>query len=345
VQGDAAAGDRFGQTLAGGDFAADGASDLAIGIPLRDVPGTSAQGGGTIRDAGAVLVLFGSTDVGLTATNEQVFDETDIFINAAPGNVSLPDDQFGFALAAGKFDGDNRDDLAIGAPLRDTGRLNDSGGVFVKYSNTIPLGGRVQFWQQTALFGSSISNQTGSPTEPGDQFGFALAAGDFNADARQDLAIGAPGEDVFVARGGGSFESVRNAGEVNVIYGSANGLATARAPQQWHQNTINIEDLIEVGDRFGSSLTAWNFGRNESRQICTTIPPKCITVTVRLTDLAIGVPFENVGTIADAGAMNVLYGSLNTNGLGFANDQFWTQNSPNIPGGPEASDFFGNAAY
>jgi hypothetical protein len=345
VAGVSILGDRFGHTIAGGDFSGDGASDLAVGIPLKDVPGADTQGGGIVQDAGAVLVLLGIEGTGLVTANQQVFDETDIFINAAPGNVSLPDDQFGSALAAGDFDGNNRDDLAIGAPLRDVRRLANSGGVFIKYSNQVPLGGGVQFWEQTALFGSAIGNQNGSPTETGDLFGFALAAGDFNADNRHDLAIGAPSEDVLINRGGGVFDNIINAGAVNVIYGSTVGLAKTRTPQQWHQDTINIDDVAETGDRFGSALTAWNFGRNEVRQICTPIPPQCFNITVRAADLAIGAPFENVGSIPDAGAMNVIYGSFAANGLAFSNDQFWTQESAGVPGGAEASDFFGTAAY
>ena len=36
----------------------------------------------------------------------------------------------------------------------------------------------------------------------GDNFGWALTAGDFNADGREDLAIGVPFEDVLVTHGG-----------------------------------------------------------------------------------------------------------------------------------------------
>ncbi len=81
---------------------------------------------------------------------------------------------------------------------------------------------------------------TESATEPGDQFGFALAAGDFNFDGRDDLAIGVPLETVVVDRVT-FFENIGAAGEVDIVYGSASGLSTSgRATQQFHQNTINV---------------------------------------------------------------------------------------------------------
>ena len=53
----AGTGDRFGQALAAADFDHDGFSDLAVGIPYRDVVAVDLS----IRPrAGAVLVLYGS---------------------------------------------------------------------------------------------------------------------------------------------------------------------------------------------------------------------------------------------------------------------------------------------
>jgi len=56
-------------------------------------------------------------------------------------------------------------------------------------------------------------------------------------------------------------------------------------------------------------------------------------------DLAIGVPFEDVGSIADAGAVNVLYGR--SAGLNAWQDQIWDQNSPGIEGEAERGDRLG----
>jgi hypothetical protein len=50
-------------------------------------------------------------------------------------------------------------------------------------------------------------------------------------------------------------------------------------------------------------------------------------------DLAIGVPAETVGDIAQAGAVQILYGSAS--GLSPTGNQLWHQNSPGIEGGAE----------
>ena len=58
-------------------------------------------------------------------------------------------------------------------------------------------------------------------------------------------------------------------------------------------------------------------------------------------DLAVGVPDENVGAVADAGAVNVLYGSAS--GPVGTGSQQWTQNSSGIAGNAETGDHFGAA--
>src|SRR5439155_22426000 len=80
--------------------------------------------------------------------------------------------------------------------------------------------------------------------EAGDNFGAALAAGDFNGDSFDDLAIGVPREDVGTKV---------DAGAVCVIYGSALGL-TSMGNQLWTQNSSGIADSAESHDAFGSSL-------------------------------------------------------------------------------------------
>jgi hypothetical protein len=323
--------DLFGAALAAGNFNGDFSggqpiSDLAIGVP-----GESQFGGDSISHAGRVVVLFGVSGIGLARTGVQSWSQDSDGIVSQP----VPNERFGLPLAAGDFNGDKKDDLAIGVPgqalterillagggLNFTTSISNAGAVHIIPGSTNGLTANgSQFWNQDLVFGDG--------SETGDRFGLALAAGDFNADGKKDLAVGVPGEDVG---------SVGNAGEVNVIYGSSAGLSTTtvRAPQRFRDSTL------EAGAQFGQSLTAWNFGRNETR----ILPPDNFRVTVETADLAIGVPFRDVNGQRNAGEVNVFYGSSSSNGLTSSSRQIWTQASSGVPGSPEPDDNFGLSLY
>jgi len=174
IEGIAEAGDRFGEALAVGDFDRLNTfyPDLAIGAP------------GENEGAGAVHWIRGSFG-GLDATFNFVFDLLAFGADPEAG------DRFGHALAAGDFDGDSYDDLAIGVPHDDQGALLNTGSVFVAYGQSTWALNFVhtQSFDQDGLLGADHS-------ESNDEFGWALASGDFDGDGRADLAIGHPFEDI-----------------------------------------------------------------------------------------------------------------------------------------------------
>ena len=274
------------------DFNGDGRADQAIGIPGEDLPGGA--------DAGAVQVLYGSADSGLTATDDQRFTQD---VNGMP-DVAEPGDRFGAALAASDFNGDGFGDLAIGAPGEDDSGLTDMGRVTILYGSSTGL----------KTTGALLLGQ-GSPNVPddnesGDKFGAALAAGNLGKGDRGDLAVGAPGEDVGTLAG---------AGAVTTLYGTSGGLGTAGSTQ-WTQDTPNVEGQAEAKDAFGSVLAIGDFGNGAE------------------SDLAVGVPAEDTG----GGVVQVLYGKTAT-GIAAAGDKLFSQNTAGIAQGAakEVGDHFG----
>lgn len=300
VEGAAHAGDRFGAALACGDFDMDQFDDLAIGAPGDDVNHAD--------DAGAVNVLYGSPR-GLTAARNQRWHQN---TSSVPG-VPETGDRFGAALAAGDFNDDFADDLAIGVPGENlgTGGLGNEGAVHVLYGGSgigLTAWGN-QLWTQD-------SRGLQGKAEPDDDFGSALAAGDFDNDNFDDLAIGVPGEDVPAADG----TSRTDAGAVNILHGSYAGLAADRG-QLWTQAAL--QGAPERGDRFGYSLATGDFNNDG------------------FDDLAVGVPGEDIDDVGSAGAVNVIYGSAAL--LTRAGNQVWHQDSADMAGVAERADAFGVA--
>jgi len=299
-------GDNFGRSLASGDFNGDGKDDLAIGVP--------GEGLGSLFNVGGVEVIYGSSS-GLSATSpraDQFWTQDSVDIN----DHIDQNDQFGQSLTTGDFNGDGKDDLAIGVPFESVGAIMSAGGVEVIYGSSSGLSATSpradQFWMQG---NSKVEN---SPEES-DEFGLSLTSGDFNNDGRDDLAIGVPGEGIG---------SITNVGGVEVIYGSSGGLSTSSplADQFWTQDTTDINDHADQNDEFGAILTSGDFN-GDGRD-----------------DLAIGVPFESVGAIMSAGGVEVIYGS--SAGLSAVSpqaDQFWTQDSADINDHADQSDLFGTS--
>ena len=286
--------DNFGAALATGDFNGDGADDLATGIPYDN-----GQAGFEMNNVGLAIVRYGIPGFGLeTGLADTVLRDTE--------DVA-PDDNFGFALAAGDFNGDGFDDLAVGEPGN---HVLNYGKVHVFYGSPggIPVLAGHRFWYP----GGALENC---------RFGSVLAAGDFNADSFDDLAAGMP--QCMVWSNQGIFDDV---GAVVVIEGNSGGLLPTQSPLNFHlinQDVAGIPDSPETGDQFGFSLAVGNFN-GDTQSIGNEV--------YDFDDLAIGAPGED-----GVGAVLIIYGSLWNvlpGGSVFLKESNWGSL-------PELDDFFG----
>ncbi|WP_433256250.1 FG-GAP repeat protein [Streptosporangium sp. CA-135522] len=222
--------DRFGAALAAGDLDGDGDDELAIGIP--------GLGGG------------GVGIYGFEGRGHRVIDQDSGWVRQGAKET----DQFGAVLAAGDFDGDGRDEIAVGAPGDSIRERNGQGSVTV-----------LDVRRRRATLLTQDSPGVAGVGEAWDSFGTALATGDFDADGRDDLAIGVPGEGLTVNQRAMDYGD----GTVDVVYGSRAGLRGART-EAWSQRSLKGEP--RYFDRFGAALAAGDLNGDGDDELVVGVP-------------------------------------------------------------------------
>jgi hypothetical protein len=289
VPGTSESGDSFGSALVAADFTGDGRSDLAIGVPQESI--------GDVDTAGDVVVVPGSA-TGLTGTGATAWSQN---TTGVPGTSEHPD-QFGWALAAGDVNHDGHADLAVAA-------IGESIGTVEAGDVTLLLGSATGVTATGSTAWDEDTSGVPGSTHDGDEFGFALAFGDFNGDGYADLAVGVPGSEV---------NSMAYAGAVTVLPGTRNGL-TATGSISLSQSTTGVPGASEFDDTFGSALVTLPVGTYAA--------------------LVAGVPGEDAGTTQDNGSVYQFPGStagLTTTGCSVIGDG-------SLTGGAIDYDSLGNA--
>ncbi|WP_416979051.1 FG-GAP repeat domain-containing protein [Streptomyces sp. T028] len=133
---------------------------------------------------------------------------------------------------------------------------------------------------------------------------------DFNGDGVRDTAVADPEATV---------DGVAKAGAVHVVYGGGKGtLTVTQAPD-------NIPGAPERGDQYGYSMAVYDADLDGC------------------SDLVVGIPYEDLGTVPDAGLVQVIYGATTGLGSGKAVKEFLQGSDKPLGGGTEAEDWVGYA--
>ncbi|MFF7053811.1 FG-GAP and VCBS repeat-containing protein [Streptomyces griseorubiginosus] len=311
--------DAFGEDIASADLNRDGYADLAVADFTEKVSGRVSSG--------AVTILWGRK-TGLTGT-----DATRLKVAARA------DQGFGKAIETGDFNGDGKADLAVADAFRSVyvyrGGFTKSGttGKVTKHTrgdtfeNTGLVAGKVTKDKETDLYllGQGYHNDKmtqdawflrgGSTIKPGKatvvngsapDYSPTGVVADFDKDGYGDLAVGDTrynnyAGSVVVWRGGGTGPTTKYR-----LTQSTSGVATAAAAHEY----------------FGSDLSAGDTNGDG------------------YPDLAVGVPYEKVGTAKGAGGVHVLRGGRA--GLTGKNSQWFSRATAGVPGNPVQYESFGS---
>ena len=326
VPGTAEVHDHFGSSYATGDLDGDGYTDLAVGVQDESYADSD--------DPGIVQILWGGS-TGLV--------NGALTVHGATGAHSVY--LYGSGLAVGDFDGDGRDQLAV------TGNAG------------------VSVWDdgftRTAAAPARTELSTGGPSGAARGTG-AMAAGDFDGDGADDLAVsgiddlegdepgvwigyyagGADGMtytenpatvplDTAHVRAAGDIDQdgcdelvtsgpgASGAGTIAVHYGGPGGIPGSSRSALIDQDTAGVPGVGESGDAFGADVSIGDVTGDGHP------------------DVAVGAPDEDLGALDRAGAVWLLKGSAS--GLTGAGAQSFTQDTSGVPGKAESSDRFGYA--
>ncbi|WP_097866154.1 trypsin-like serine protease [Streptomyces sp. rh34] len=281
-----------------GSYTVDSAAATSANVTGKD--GTAAcagDTGGPVLNSGKLVGLssrsmqggcFGTVET-QTSTAGVItrVDDLGSWVNSTVGAPRITD-----------FNGDGVEDTAIGDPQATVDTHTSAGDVTVVYGDGKGI----------AKIDQDLSWVPGA-AEGGDHFGATLATIDYDEDGYTDLVVGSPEENTG---------DTVDAGFVDILFGSRNGLGSGPAARHLEQNmgTGAIAGSgSEAGDRMGASLAAG-------------------TTAAGKPWILIGVPGEAIGSLSRAGAAFYVHGDTSA---------ALHQDKSNVPGEAEAGDAFGTA--
>jgi hypothetical protein len=260
---------------------------------------------GSAIKTGGVIVLKGSSS-GIVTTGALWLDQN---VSGVPGS-SETGDGFGWSVAIGKINKDNYNDLLIGTPLENYSDNGDGSGMITQF-----WGGSagVSLSSVTSVTGEAITHTVKVTGTYVFDLGFNLAVTDTNRDGYGEVIAGVAGAEVSWQAQPGAVVSLagRSTGlsptGVKVLSQDSSGVAGAAEDDDYFGDSIGVGDV--TGDGYG--------------------------------DVVVGIPGEDIGTTAEAGAMVLLRGSAS--GLTGTGSQSLDQSSALVPGSAETKDYFADS--
>lgn len=197
--------------------------------------------------------------------------------------------------------------LVVGSPEEKLGKAARAGVVHVLPvdGNGSPTGSGAEMLRQGRA-------PIGGRAERGDGFGSAVATGDFDGNGIDDVAIGAPLENIA---------GKSDVGVVHVVYGTTSGYLDG-SHQLFRQGVNGLSGRAQSGDRFGSALAVTDFDGDG------------------FDDLIIGAPGDRVNGVS-AGTVQIVFGG--PQGLDSSRAESLTQNTSGFLDKPDDGDEFGAA--
>ncbi|MFE6150172.1 FG-GAP repeat protein [Streptomyces sp. NPDC057889] len=327
VPGTAEAGDLFGGDSAYGDFDGDGYDDVLVGALGEDV--------GSDKDGGTAAILWGSA-AGLKS-GTTVADPR-----------PTKHDLFGGVVEAGDFDGDGKDDIAVGSLGATTvdvfsgGFSRTSGAAVHKTLSTgVQTGDGINSLHSGDANGDGKDDLIVNGYDPSDNLnanywipgsttgltnsaaqklpaGIITDLGDTDEDGYDDIVIGNAWDS--------GIAGATTGGSVFVVHGTASG-PSAGDTEKFTQNTAGVPGSSEKGDTFGGEIDLGDVNGDGHL------------------DLVVGAPGEDLTGGANAGAATVLYGSADGSGITGTGALFLEQNNAFVPNSNEKNDEFGSDVH
>jgi hypothetical protein len=217
---------------------------------------------GDLNTDGKVDLVVGASSYNSTVGRAYIFYSQNGQVNTNKQILGQASSVFGYSLAAGDFNSDGRDDLAVGA---------------FQYSSNA---GRVYiFYNDGTIVDTAAAADVLIQGEATSSFGYALGAGDLNADGRIDLAVGANQYNSYTGRtyifhNDGTIPTTAAAADV-IIDGEASS-SFGQAVVTGDLNTDGRIDLI-VGSAYSTTGRVYIFYNDGS------IPTTAATANLKIT--------------------------------------------------------------